>query len=51
MAVAMDDYVRDTKDKNVIMQALKSGLFQKLPWIREMLPEKVDVAGRSVESK
>lgn len=51
LATAMDDYVRDTKDKNVIMQALKSGLLQKLPWIRELLPEKVDVAGRSVTSK
>lgn len=49
IATGMDDYVRDTKDKNFLMQALKSGLIQKLPWIREQLPEKVDVAGRSVQ--
>lgn len=51
MATAMDPYVRDTKDKSAIMQALKSGLIAKIPGLREMLPEKVDVAGKSVISK
>jgi len=51
IATAMDPYVRDTKDKSAIMQALKTGLITKIPGLREMLPEKVDVAGRSVVSK
>ena len=51
MATAMDPYVRDTKDKSAIMQALKTGLISKIPGLREMLPEKVDVAGKSVISK
>lgn len=52
LANAVDPYVRDTKDKNVLMAALKSGLINKLPWIRnELLPEKVDVTGQSVMTK
>ena len=51
LATAMDPYVRDTKDKSVIMQALKRGLISQIPGLRETLPEKVDVAGRVVESK
>ena len=52
LAMSMDGYVRDTKDSSMIMQALKSGLIQKLPYLREqLLPEKVDVAGNPVESK
>ena len=51
LATSLDPYVRDTKDKDMLMQALKSGLIQKIPGVREMLPEKVDVAGRSVISK
>lgn len=51
LSTAMDPYVRDTKDKSVIMQALKSGLIAKIPGMRELLPEKVDVTGRSVVSK
>ena len=50
IASSMDEYVRDTKDKNFIMQTLKSGLISKIPGLREKLPEKVDVAGRSVEN-
>lgn len=51
IATALDPYVRDTKDKNALIQTLNAGLIQKIPGLREMLPEKVDVAGRSVESK
>lgn len=51
LALALDPYVRDTKDKNTLIQTLNSGLIQKIPFLREILPEKVDVAGRSVASK
>lgn len=50
IASSMDDYVRDTKDKNAIMEALNYGLISKIPIWRKTLPEKVDVAGRSVEN-
>lgn len=49
---AMDPYVRDTKDKNAIVQALKSGLINRIPGLRQqMLPEKVDVTGQPVRTK
>jgi len=51
MATAMDPYVRDTKDKNYIMQALKSGLIQKIPGMREKLEPKTDITGQPVVSK
>lgn len=51
LAIALDPYVRDTKEKNSLMEILNAGLIQKIPGLRETLPEKVDVAGRSVESK
>lgn len=52
LASAVDPYVRDTKDKDVLMAALKSGLINKLPWVRnELLPEKVDVTGQTVLTK
>ncbi len=51
LALALDPYVRDTKEKNSLMEILNAGLIQKIPGLRETLPEKVDVAGRSVESK
>lgn len=51
LATALDPYVRDTKDRNAIMQAIKTGIVNKVPGLRQMLPEKVDVAGRSVTSK
>lgn len=47
IASAMDPYVRDTRDKDVIMQLLK-GLANKIPGLRQMLPAKVDVAGNRV---
>lgn len=50
LASALDPYVRDTRDKDMLMQILNSGLINKLPWLREMLPAKVDVAGRRVEN-
>lgn len=51
LALALDPYVRDTKEKDSLMEILNAGLIQKIPFLRETLPEKVDVAGRSVESK
>ena len=51
LATALDPYVRDTKDRDAIMQAIKTGIVNKVPGLRQMLPEKVDVAGRSVTSK
>lgn len=50
LASALDPYVRDTRDKDMLMQILNTGLINKLPWLREMLPAKVDVAGRRVEN-
>ena len=47
----LDPYVRDTKDKNAIVQALKSGLINRVPGLRQMLPEKVDVTGQTVRTK
>ena len=47
----LDPYVRDTKDKNAIVQALKSGLINRIPGLRQMLPEKVDVTGQTVRTK
>ena len=47
----IDPYVRDTKDKNAILQALKSGLINRIPGLRQMLPEKVDVTGQTVRTK
>ena len=51
LSAAIDPYVRDTKDKNWIMQALKAGLISRIPGLRQMLPEKVDVTGQSVRTK
>ena len=48
LADAMDPYVRDTKDKNLIMEALKSGLINNIPGLRESLPKKIDVTGQPV---
>lgn len=51
IATAMDPYVRDTKDTDMIMQALKSGLIQKIPGMREELNEKTDITGKPIKSK
>jgi len=52
LANSLDPYVRDTKDKNFIMQSFKSGVINKIPFLRQaMLPEKVDVTGQSVRTK
>lgn len=48
LSSAMDPYVRDTKDKNLIIEALKSGVINKIPGLREMLPKKIDVTGQPV---
>lgn len=49
IASALDPYVRNTKDKNVFMQALKSGLIAKIPGLRnELLEAKVDITGEKV---
>lgn len=51
IASSMDPYVRDTKDKNAIMQALKSGLITKIPGLRtELLEAKVDITGEKVKN-
>lgn len=49
LASSMDPYVRDTKDKDAIMEVVKTTM-SKIPGARELLPEKVDVAGRAVEN-
>jgi hypothetical protein len=46
IATALDPYVRDTNDKDWIMNTLNRGLISKLPWLRETLPEKVDITGQ-----
>ena len=46
----MDPYVRDTKDKNAVMQALKSGLISKIPGLRQQLEAKVDITGEKVKN-
>ena len=52
LASALDPYVRDTKDKNSIMQSIKSGIINKIPFLRQaMLPMKVDVTGQPVRTK
>lgn len=52
LANTIDPYVRDTKDKNALMQALKSGLINKIPGLREaLLPVKIDVTGQPVRTK
>ncbi|MGN0776018.1 MAG: hypothetical protein ACI4MM_04995 [Candidatus Ventricola sp.] len=52
IATAMDPYVRDTKDADYIMQALKSGFAAKVPGMREaLLNPKYDITGQPVESK
>lgn len=50
IASSMDPYVRDTKDKNAIMQALKSGLISKIPGLRQQLEAKVDITGEKVKN-
>lgn len=47
IASALDPYVRDTKEKDVMLAILKTAM-NKIPGVRQLLPEKVDVAGRSV---
>lgn len=52
IATAMDPYVRDTKDADAIMQAVKNGLIARIPGVREQyLNEKTDIAGQAFESK
>jgi hypothetical protein len=50
LANATDPYVRNTKDKNKITEMLKITA-NKIPGLRQTLPEKVDVAGETVHTK
>ena len=49
LASALDPYVRDTKDKDAMIEVLNTTL-NKIPGARQLLPKKVDVAGRAVEN-
>ena len=50
-ANALDPYVRDTKDKDKIMEAVKKAV-NKIPGLRNiLLPEKITVAGENVPTK
>lgn len=49
LATSLDPYVRDTKDKDAMMEILNTTL-NKIPGARQLLPKKVDVAGRAVEN-
>ncbi|MBQ2991133.1 MAG: hypothetical protein IJD60_07565 [Clostridia bacterium] len=52
IATAMDPYVRDTKDANAIVQAVKNGLIARIPGARgQYLNEKTDITGQAFESK
>ena len=52
IATAMDPYVRDTKDANAITQAVKNGLINRIPGVREQyLNEKTDITGKPFNSK
>jgi hypothetical protein len=47
----LDPYVRDTNEKNLVMRAIKKGIWGNLPYLRELLPAKIDVTGKPVKSK
>lgn len=49
LATSLDPYVRDTKDKDAMMEILNTTL-NKIPGARQLLPKKVDVSGRAVEN-
>ena len=49
LASSMDEYVRDTKDKNAMLEVVKTTM-NKIPGARQLLPKKVDVAGRAVDN-
>lgn len=51
VANGVDPYVRDTNDKDLLMRAIKKGIWTNIPYLRESLPAKVDAAGEFVESK
>lgn len=48
-ASSLDPYVRDTKDKDLMMQALKKAM-SRIPGVRELLPIKYDVTGEAVKN-
>lgn len=50
LANATDPYVRNTKDKDKLIEMLKVTA-NKIPGLRQALPEKVDVAGDTVRTK
>lgn len=47
----LDPYVRDTNEKDLVMRAIKKGIWTNLPYLRELLPAKIDVSGKPVKSK
>jgi hypothetical protein len=49
LASSLDPYVRDTKDKDTLMEIVNTTM-NKIPGARNLLPEKADVAGRTVEN-
>lgn len=50
LATALDPYVRDTKDADDIIAMVKAAQ-ARIPGLRQMLPEKVDITGEAVRSK
>ena len=50
LANALDPYVRDTKDKSFIVGMLKTTA-SRIPGVRNLLPEKVNVAGENVMTR
>ena len=50
IANAMDPYVRETKDKDYLIELMKTTM-NRIPGLRNMLPEKVTVAGENVMTK
>ena len=50
LATALDPYVRDTKDADDIIAMVKAAQ-ARIPGLRQILPEKVDITGGAVRSK
>lgn len=46
----LDPYVRDTKDKNVIVEILNKSVLQYIPGVRQRMGVKVDVTGEKVRN-
>jgi hypothetical protein len=50
LANSLDPYVRDTRDKDFLVGLMKSTA-SRIPGLRELLPEKITVAGENVKTK